>query len=1426
MSLNDEDNNFVVDENDNPVNYGEDESDDEEQSKEAIFNSGELPKYLNNMANAKIKKRNAQNGVPENIVKIKKEKIDNLIDELDDDDEDDNDYNNKYKPNYNYQNANIHAKPYMPQYNENINNNFFQNKNIDIDMNNNNINNNYIEDNEDIIMKSPEDEIQKQTNETNNNKIQGRKKIKSSNNNNIISLNSEITPLKRMNNFGRTHSEIKTTQLLETPINSNNETKQTNLSSYSKINNEISPNLLSSGVQLRNTNTKKLPTEKDESVLIYWYEAFEEIIHRKPIIIFFGKIYDPSENKFVSISLVIKNIEKTVFIIPKPEYDSQDKLKDVYDEFELMRKANFSFIQQYKVKYCEKNYCFELPINRDIPHNFLKIKYSAEYGKLPHNLQGKTFDYIFGKDASLLENIILNRKIYGPCWLKVKNFEYGKSMGLTLSNFEIVINDYKNIEVLPDEIQKNKIIPPFKILSLSTKSIQVNNSNELFCIACTLIDNFHIEDEKGHNDINKFQPLIFFRKIDNTLPIFKDRLNSPFNSIGIKEIDIKIFGGNVLNAGNETALISQFLNKVYQFDPDIIVGHNLYNNHIENILSRINKLKIHNWSRISRYKREVLPRYLQNVNLSNEYIRCCLIGRLICDTFSSTREILSRETSYDLDYLCEKYLNKLIPDIDVSQVISSFNKIADIERILQITLDEAFYSLVLMNKFQILPLTKQLTTISGNLWIRSLQSSRANRCEFLLLHKFYENNYIYPDKENRSFNEDKYNDEDNDSDNENDNKIKTKSRNLRRKPQYSGGLVLEPHPGLYDKIVLVMDFNSLYPSIIQEYNISFETVIRPATQSFIFDNFKKDKNNKKNKGKNKKDKNEKNKDNNNKEEKSDDDDNFKEEEFTENEDEHVEINDKVKKMKKAILPLILEGLVRDRNIIKKIQKNEKDPFKNSLLEIKQKALKVSANSLYGFLGYKNSRFFCKEIAALVTSTGRRILKNAALIVEKKHDYNIIYGDTDSVIINTMTESVLKALEIGNTLRKSISNQYKLLVMDIDGLFKSMLLLKKKKYACLKYIEPYNENSPVKIEMKGVDIVRRDWCPISKETGNIILNCILSGLPKEEIISNIFEEMKKVSQLLDEKKIPLKDYIITKQLAKNIDDYNDLKALPHVRVAKRLKEKGDRTIKVNSYIPYIVCLPKDNNNNRNMKSIAERSYHPKEIEEDNSLEIDVNWYKENQILSVVKRLVQHIDEISTNQLCECLGIENKHYVMNINENYNNNYNNIQEEIFDLRLKEGLNIICDKCKKNYSVKEMTSRNICINLIMKCPFCGEFIKNENKITNTILNQLKRDIFLYYRRKQLCRKCREESSCLFLREKCADQSCKGIMMYEYNEYDIANEINFLYKLTNVESNKKSQILEFEKGVEKVKDVIKDIYDKMGYNTLDFQELFNFLNI
>ena len=128
----------------------------------------------------------------------------------------------------------------------------------------------------------------------------------------------------------------------------------------------------------------------------------------------------------------------------------------------------------------------------------------------------------------------------------------------------------------------------------------------------------------------------------------------------------------------------------------------------------------------------------------------------------------------------------------------------------------------------ILPLTKQLTTIAGNLWFRSLQNARAERNEMLLLHEFRAKKYLCPDKKSFNAKEAKkleFGDED-------AGETKPGVKGKRQKAKYGGGLVLEPKSGFYDSIVLMLDFNSLYPSIIQEYNLCFTTVDRKVTKNF------------------------------------------------------------------------------------------------------------------------------------------------------------------------------------------------------------------------------------------------------------------------------------------------------------------------------------------------------------------------------------------------------------------------------------------------------------------------------------------------------------------------------------------------------------------------------------------------------------------
>ena len=105
---------------------------------------------------------------------------------------------------------------------------------------------------------------------------------------------------------------------------------------------------------------------------------------------------------------------------------------------------------------------------------------------------------------------------------------------------------------------------------------------------------------------------------------------------------------------------------------------------------------------------------------------------------------------------------------------------------------------------------------------KTLNGGRAERNEYILLHEFHRLKYICPDKTwgKKTVRKIKEVIED---DEEGGGGGKGKGGKGKR-DKYKGGLVFEPKRGLWDRYVLVMDFNSLYPSIIQEYNIDFTTV--------------------------------------------------------------------------------------------------------------------------------------------------------------------------------------------------------------------------------------------------------------------------------------------------------------------------------------------------------------------------------------------------------------------------------------------------------------------------------------------------------------------------------------------------------------------------------------------------------------------------
>ena len=226
----------------------------------------------------------------------------------------------------------------------------------------------------------------------------------------------------------------------------------------------------------------------------------------------------------------------------------------------------------------------------------------------------------------------------------------------------------------------------------------------------------------------------------------------------------------------------------------------------------------------------------------------------------------------------------------------------------------------------------------------------------------------------------------------------------------------------------------------------------------------------------------------------------------------------------GILPKLIATLVSRRRQVKSLMKDKKATADElATWDIKQLALKLTANSMYGCLGYTQSRFYARPLAMLTTFKGREILRSTKDLAESTQ-LRVIYGDTDSVMINTNADSMEEALKMGNEFKRSVNERYKLLEIDIDNVFRRLLLHAKKKYAAINMIE-IDGKYVDKLEVKGLDMKRREYCALSKEVSSHLLNEILSGEDPELVAAKVHEYLRELSAKMREEKIPKPKYII-------------------------------------------------------------------------------------------------------------------------------------------------------------------------------------------------------------------------------------------------------------------------------------------------------------
>ncbi|KAJ5273124.1 hypothetical protein N7478_008249 [Penicillium angulare] len=1171
--------------------------------------------------------------------------------------------------------------------------------------------------------------------------------------------------------------EVLTTPASSSPVKAAPEVVD---ASWNDVRNKL--NVLSSPAPEMRSFGKLRPqdvVEEDGSLRFFWLD-FTEV---NGSLCLFGKVKNKQTDSYASAFVKVDNILRKLYFLPREhrykhmkETDEEVGMEHVYEEVDQMMTR--LKVGMHKIKPCTRKYAFEL---RGVPKEaeYLKLLYPYDKPQLQMDTKGETFSHVFGTNTSLFEQFVLWKNIMGPCWLRVDEADFSAVNNASWCKFECQASKPQSITPVPDT--ENLEMPPMTLISLSFRT-QLNvkeNKQEILVASARVYENVSLSDTTPPEKL-PCKTFTVMRPSGSSYPLHF-------------EAECRKQRGTVMLEKSEQFLLSKFLALFEKMDPDVIMGHQLQDVDLGILLNRLREKKTPGWHRLGRLKRGDWPKnYSKNSGFFAE--RQLIAGRLMCDLANDMgKSLMMKCQSWSLTEMCQLYLGEGNgrQDVDVEGALKSWASTKDgLMNFVNHCDTDTYFIAALALRLQMLPLTKVLTNIAGNSWARTLSGTRAERNEYILLHEFHRNKYICPDKySSRMQKAEEKMDADDDE-----------AGDKKKKDKYKGGLVFEPEKGLYDRFILVMDFNSLYPSIIQEYNICFTTVDRTSSAE------------------------------------------------NENEEKVPEIPSSEESQ--GILPKLIATLVGRRRQVKSLMKDKHaTPEQLALWDTKQLAFKLTANSMYGCLGYTQSRFYARPLAMLTTFKGREILRSTKELAESRQ-LRVIYGDTDSVMINTNMDTMSEALKVGEEFKRSVNERYRLLEIDIDNVFRRLLLHAKKKYAAVnmtevdgKYVE--------KLEVKGLDMKRREYCALSKEVSSRLLNEILSGEDQEVVLNNVHDYLRELAEKMKEYQIPNQKYVIYTKLSKRPEEYPNKETMPPAQVALREIARG-RNIRPNDVISYIVTT-----GDADTSSLppAKRSYTPQDVLKPTSeLKPDIEFYILKQIFPPIERLCAPIPGTDAVRLAECLGLDTRKYQINTSSASNQQ----NAEIFPLESQipdavrfansARLSLTCRFCKEQSVFEGLAgSPEMCTANGIVCP--NESCQKSFSVITLVAqleSQIREQTNRYYEGWLVC----DDSACgnrtrqisvyghRCLGSRGRAEGCSGRMSYEYNEKQMYNQLLYFAGLWDVDKAKAasskeagekkdsiSAMAEFNRGRFDTIRTVADAYlKKCGRQWVEMDTLFQFM--